>query len=95
MYGTKETSVIDPTPEINRNGLALTMPLEFEVTWQIEVLLEGGARLWRAHGIEDEAQGIKLRLAPHQIVDKMKLFGPAGGSDSLYAISPGPASKLA
>ena len=77
MYGTKETSVIDPTPEINRNGLALTMPLEFEVARQIEVLLEGGARrLGRSHGIEHKAQGIERRLAPDQIVDKRSLLAP-------------------
>ena len=50
MYGTTHTSIIDATPDINRNGLALTMPLEFEVARQIEVLLEVGARLWRAGG---------------------------------------------
>ena len=59
MYGTTHTSIIDATPEINRNGLALTMPLEFEVARQIEVLLEGGARLWRPDGIEDESQGVE------------------------------------
>ena len=72
----QHTSVIDATPEIHSNGLALTMLLEFEVARQIEVLLEGGARLGRPHGIEDEAQGIKLRLAPDQIVDEMVFFLP-------------------
>ena len=76
MFGTTHTSVIDATPEINGNGLALTVPLEFEVARQIEVLLEVGARLWRAHSIEHKAQGIKLRLASDQIVDKMELLGP-------------------
>ena len=59
IYDTTYTSVVDPVPEINRNGRALAVLFECEVAWEAELLLEVRASLWRVDGVDDESQGVE------------------------------------
>ena len=63
-------SVIDATPEFDRNRWAVTRPFKFEEPRDSIELLKSRTRPRWAHCIKDETQGVEISITADDVVDK-------------------------
>ena len=74
IWSNTHTSIVDPVPEINRNGRALTVLFEREVAWEAEFVLEVSASLRRADSVYDKSQGVEIGITTNQVEHEEEFF---------------------